>query len=82
MIVTHELPPLSETKELEIRRLIVDFWNGFSICDDLSGTLRELLREMEIKVTDLLGTGQGDDVYDAWRITIRAACLVEDSSNV
>jgi len=81
MAKRHNLPPLSEAKLLEVRKMIADYWNGIAICDAMSGTLRELLRDEEIKVTDLLTKGRAPDIYDAWRITVRAERIREELSH-
>lgn len=78
MQVVHFLPPLSDTEVLEVRSAIVGFWNVLRSCNDLSGTIRELLREMEIEVTDLLAAGSPSDVYRAWQITVRADYIRRD----
>jgi hypothetical protein len=52
-----------------LRSGIVEYWNAFATCDDGGGFLGSLVRETEVKVTELLETGDPCDVYEASRVT-------------
>jgi hypothetical protein len=63
------LLPLSDAEALEVRKNLVWYWNEAGQCPRLRGVLGELVRETEIKVTELLETGQTCDVQKADRLT-------------
>ena len=68
-IVNRRLTPLSATVVNELRSTLVNYWNAVATCDELGGVPESLVRETEIKVTELLETGDPWDVYEASRIT-------------
>jgi len=51
------------------RKRIIDYWNAIATCDDLGGNIGSLVRETEVKVTELLESGDVQDVLVADRIT-------------
>lgn len=53
----------------ELRRGIVNYWNAIATCDNLGGVPGSLVRETEIKVTELLETGDPLNVVEAARVT-------------
>ena len=62
------LIPLPD-KIAELREDLVIYWNAIVMCDDLVGVLGDLVRETEVRVTELLETGDPWDVYEASRET-------------
>lgn len=75
METCHYSRRLSEEDALEVRKWIVEYWNGIAQCDYLGGVLGELLREKEIRVTELLEAGNADDVYRASLLTAEVEAL-------
>jgi hypothetical protein len=69
MITYHRLIPLPDSLVGELRKRLVDYWNAVASCDELGGVLGSLVRETEIKVTELIATGDPWDVYEASRVT-------------
>jgi hypothetical protein len=69
MALSHTLTPLSDAVAEDLRRKVINHWNAIAQSDDLGGPLGELVRETEVKVTELLQTGQICDIYVANRIT-------------
>lgn len=65
------LTPLRDDAAEGLRRKVIDYWNALAQSDDLGVALGERAREMEIRVTELLQTGQVCDVYEANRITAK-----------
>jgi hypothetical protein len=69
MSITRRLTPLPASIVVELRRNLVEYWNAVALCDELGGVLGSLVREVEVKVTELLESGDSWDVYEANRIT-------------
>jgi hypothetical protein len=55
----------------ELRSNLVEYWNAVATCDELRGVLGSLVRETEVKITELLATGDPWDVYEASRLTAK-----------
>jgi len=70
----HNLTTLSDAAALECRKELVQYWNAINQCDDLGGVLGELVRETEIRVTELLESGRASDLLEAHRITAAFEC--------
>jgi len=73
MASNRDLILLSDVFALECRTELVEFWNALRLRDDLGGVPGELVRETEIKVTELMATGLASDLYEAHRLTARFA---------
>jgi hypothetical protein len=69
----HSLITLSDVSTLECRMELVEFWNAMNLRDDLGGVPGELVRETEIRVTELMASGLASDLYEAHRLTARFA---------
>lgn len=76
MELVHVLAPLSDTEALEVRKVIREYWDWMNQCDDLSGTLGGQIREVEVKVTELLETRRASDVYEAFVLTVQIELLL------
>lgn len=73
-MASHSLMPLSDADALRCRREVVNYWDAINQCDDLGGVPGELVRETEIRVTELLQSGLSSDLYEANLITARFEC--------
>lgn len=60
---------LSDAEALEVRENLVWYWNEAGQCQRLRGVVGELVRETEVKVTELLETGRVCDLQEAERLT-------------
>lgn len=80
MALSHILTPLSDAVAAGFRKDVINYWDAMAQLDDLGGTLGELVRETEVKVTELLQTGQAYDVYLAARLTAEFHCHRQASS--
>jgi hypothetical protein len=80
MITDHRLIPLPDSLVDEFRKRLVNYWNAVAICDELGGVPESLVRETEIRVTDLLLSGDPWDVYEASRITAEFEYILSQSS--
>lgn len=70
MTITYRrLIPLPASVVTELRSNLVEYWNAVATCDELGGDLGGLVRETEVKVTELLQSGDPWDVYEASRLT-------------
>jgi hypothetical protein len=79
-IINRRLTPLPASLVTEIRRGLVNYWNAVATCDELVGALGSLVRETEVRVTELLETGDPWDVYEASRLTARFECIRDQCS--
>lgn len=70
-IKNRRLIPLPDSVVTELRSNLVFYWNAVATCDELGGVLGSLVRETEVKVTELLETGNPWDVYEASRLTAK-----------
>jgi hypothetical protein len=80
MIINHRLIPLPDSLVAQHRKGLVDYRNAVNACDGLEGVLGSLVRETEIRVTDLLQSGEPCDVYEASRITAEFEYIRAQSS--
>ena len=71
----NRLPPVVAVNLDARRSRIVDYWNALSVCDDSGGTSWDVLDDIRTKVTELLSTGQPDDLTKAERLTGKAEFL-------
>lgn len=53
----------------ERRSNLIGYWNATATCDDLGGILGSLVRDTEVRVTELLSSGDPEDVEKADRLT-------------
>jgi len=70
MAISRSLMPLSDAVARSLRKGLVEYWNGISSSDDLSGVLRGRVRETEVRVTELLESGSDEDLLEANRLTV------------
>jgi hypothetical protein len=68
-VFSRRLIPLSDSFVTELRSNLVLYWNAVATCDELGGALGSLVRETEVKVTELLESNAPWAVYEASRIT-------------
>jgi len=68
-ITNRRLIPLPTSFVTELRSNLVEYWNAVATCDELGGVLGSLVRETEVKVTELLESSDPWDVYEAGRLT-------------
>ncbi len=59
----------------ELRRNVIDYWIAIAMCDNLGGVSGDLVRETEVRVTELLERGDNFAVYEASRITAEFECI-------
>ena len=69
MTTIRRLPTPLPTSIAELRNGIVQYWNKIANRDDLGGVPGSLVRDAEIKVTELLETGEPPDIITAARVT-------------
>jgi hypothetical protein len=67
-ILFGSLIPLADSIA-ELRKFLIEYWNLVATHDELGGALGSLVRETEVKVAELLQTGDSWDVYEAHRLT-------------
>jgi len=69
MAIENRRPTPLPASIAELRRNVIDYWNAIATCDDVGGALGSLVRETEIRVTELMNSGDPQDVYEASRLT-------------
>jgi hypothetical protein len=75
MTLSYSLTPLSDAVAATIRKGIIEYWNEVASCDDLGEVPGDLVHDREVKVAELLLTGQVSDVYEASRLTAEFECM-------
>lgn len=65
----NRFPSPHSVYSMELRTQLIEYWNAIATCDELSGALLSLVRDTEIRVTELLATCRDDDLNQAQRIT-------------
>lgn len=69
--------PMPSPEDLEVwRQFLVTYWNGAAFSDDLVGVPGDLVRQTEIRVTELLQDGSSEAIYEACRLTVAFAYKV------
>ena len=72
MTIPHRLLiPLPGSNVTEHRANLVIYWTAVASCDDLGGALGTLVHDTEVRVTELLQSGDERDVYEACKITAK-----------
>lgn len=72
-IIDRRLMPCPDA-DSKLRGVLVNYWNAIANCEEMGGLSGDLVRETEVRVTELLNTGNPFDLQLASRITARFEC--------
>lgn len=76
-MVTKNCHPIPPPESLNLcRQHLVGYWNNVAFREDLVGVPGSLVRDTEIRITELLEDGSLEAIYQAMRLTVEFECSV------